>query len=71
VITEHSGSLFFYLKHLVRAIEIVDEQIGVLGILLSSLIYYSILSTVNLFTSNWGTQFTSHSIQNPVYEYSY
>ena len=43
--------VFFYLKYLARTIEIADEQIDISKMSLSLSVYYSISSTVNLFTS--------------------
>ena len=44
--------VFFYLGYLAKTIEIADKQIGISKMSLSLSVYYSISSTVNLFTSN-------------------
>ena len=40
------------MEHLARTIETADKQIDISKMSLSLLVYYSISSTVNLFTSN-------------------
>ena len=46
---------------------VISKQIDVLGRLLLLLVYFSISSTVNLFTSDQSIQFTGCSMQNSVY----